>query len=198
VVDLDELAVAVALAGPNHDTRRDGDDVGTLAAGEIDAFVERAPARERIGAATELRRDIARGHGPPLRANLVPQLAIQQQVLEDRELNAAVGELLVQHVERADDAVDLHRLRVRQRLFGTAQRRSRGEIEFAVLEPGHLRETGAKRVQADDMRVHLPDAQRQGVEILLQRAPRAVDDRLLLRELVAPRGNLRLRIADTE
>jgi hypothetical protein len=46
--------------------------------------------------------------------------------------------------------------------------------------------------------VHLADTQRQRVEVLLQRAARAVDDGLLLRELVTPRGNLGLRVADTE
>src|SRR5690349_3098110 len=64
MVDLDELAVAVALTGPDHDTRRDRDDLGAFAAGEIDALVERAPARERVGPAAELRRDVARRDGP--------------------------------------------------------------------------------------------------------------------------------------
>src|SRR5512139_857088 len=44
MVDLDELAVAVALPQPDHDTRRDRDDLGAFAAGEIDALVERAAA----------------------------------------------------------------------------------------------------------------------------------------------------------
>jgi hypothetical protein len=43
------------------------------------------------------------------------------------------------------------------------------------------------------VRIHLADAQRQGIEVLLQRAARGVDDSLLLRELVAPGGS---RLAD--
>src|SRR5688572_10588274 len=55
VVDLDELAVAIALAGPDHDARRDGHDLGALAAREIDALVEGVAARERVGPVAELR-----------------------------------------------------------------------------------------------------------------------------------------------
>src|SRR5690349_22900506 len=54
VVDLDELAVAVPLAGPDHHTRRDSNDLGAFAAGEIDALVKRAAAGERVGPAAEL------------------------------------------------------------------------------------------------------------------------------------------------
>src|SRR5262245_54003190 len=198
MVDLDELAVAVTLAGPDHDTRSDRDDLGAFAAGEIDAFVERAAAREWVGPAAERRRDVARRDGTALGPHLVAQLAVQHQVLEHRELAAAVIELLGEHVERADDAVDLHRLRVRERLFGAAERRGSREIEFAVLEAGHLSQASAERIEAHDVRIHLADAQCERIDVLLERAASAVDDGLLLRELVAPGIDLRLRVADAE
>jgi hypothetical protein len=46
--------------------------------------------------------------------------------------------------------------------------------------------------------VHLTEPQSEGVEILLERTPRRVDDRLLLGDLGAPGIHLGLRVADAE
>jgi hypothetical protein len=160
--------------------------------------VKRAATRERVRPTAELRGDVARGDWPALGPHLVTQLAVQEQILEHGELAASVGQLLVEHLERADDAVDLHRLRRREGLLGAAQRRHGAEIELAVLEARHLRQAPAERVEPHDVCIHLADAQRERVEVLLQRTPRGIDDGLLLRELFAPCGNLSLRIADPE
>src|SRR5690606_13462240 len=82
VIDFDELAVTVPLAGPGNDAGRDGDDVRALPAGEIDALVECAAPGERVVAVAESRRDVARRDRPPFRMDLVRELAVQQEVLE--------------------------------------------------------------------------------------------------------------------
>src|SRR5512136_1345959 len=55
VRDLDHVAVAVLPARVRNDTRTDGHDARTCRTGEIDTGVERAAARERVGAIAEVR-----------------------------------------------------------------------------------------------------------------------------------------------
>src|SRR5690606_8398005 len=107
VVDLDELAVPVALAGPDDDAGGDREYVAAFAPGEVDALMKRAAPGEWIGTLTKARRDIARRHGTPAGAHLVGELTVEHQVLEDVELSGAVPELGLEAVERAQDAAQV-------------------------------------------------------------------------------------------
>src|SRR5690606_17002268 len=75
---------------------------------------------------------------------------------------------------------------VGQNLLGPAEGRRRREVELAVVETGHRREPGAERVEADDVRVHLPEPQGERVDALLQPATGLLEQRLLRLELGAP------------
>src|SRR6185369_11326489 len=54
VVDLDQLAIAIAFAGPGDNARRHGDDLGAGSTREIDTLMEREAPGEGVGAAAEL------------------------------------------------------------------------------------------------------------------------------------------------
>src|SRR5690606_2691920 len=85
VVDLDELAIPLARAGPDHDAGADGHDLAALAAGEVDALMERSTAGERIRSLAEAGRDVAGRDGPPAGTHFVRELAVQQEILEHVE-----------------------------------------------------------------------------------------------------------------
>ena len=59
VIDLDQRAVARALAGPGDDARGHGDDLGARRAGEVDALVEGLVAGEGVLALAEVGGDEA-------------------------------------------------------------------------------------------------------------------------------------------
>src|SRR5690606_34960180 len=117
VVDLDELAVALALAGPDDDARRDRHHLGAGASGEVDALMERAPTGERVRTLTETGRDIAGRDRPAVGTHFRRQLAIEQQALEDVELAMAVLELELEALERAQDAAQIELIGVGQDLL---------------------------------------------------------------------------------
>src|SRR5690606_36952071 len=198
VIDLDELAVAVPGAGPDDDARRDSHDLAAGAAGEVDALVERAAAGERVRSLTEARGDVSGGDRAADRPDLVRELAVEQEILEHIELARAVPELLRQAVQRAQDAAQIELVGVREELLGPAERGRRREVEFAVVEAGHLRQPRPERIEPHDVRVHLAEAQRERVDALLEAAAGLLEQRLLRLELRTPGFDLRARVRDAE
>jgi hypothetical protein len=70
VIDLDHLAIAITVPGPDHHARSHGDDVRTCPTREIDPLVKGSATGKRIGSRTEAGRNIACGHGSPFRKDL--------------------------------------------------------------------------------------------------------------------------------
>src|SRR5690606_20029088 len=120
------------------------------------------------------------------------------QVLEDVELSGAVPELGLEAVERAQDAAQVELIGIGEQLLWTAEGRGRREVELAVVEAGHRRQPRAERVEAHDVRVHLPEPERERVDALLKPAPGSLEHRLLRLELGAPGLDLGAGIRETE
>src|SRR5690606_6772107 len=196
VIDLDELAVTLTRPGPDHDARADRQLLAALAAGKVDPLVERAAAGERIGPLAEARRDVPRRDRTAAGSNLVRELAVQQKILEDVELAGPVLELEREAVQRAQDSAQIELVGIGEKLLRAAERRRRAEVELAVIEPRHLREPRAERVEPDAVRVHLAEPERERVDAPLQAPAGLLEQRLLRLELGAPGLDLRARIRD--
>src|SRR5690606_36024572 len=182
--------------GPDHDARADRQYLAALAAGEVDPLVERAAAGERIGPLAEARRDVPRRDRTAAGSNLVRELAVQQKILEDVELAGPVLELQREAVQRAQDSAQIELVDIGEKLLRAAERRRGAEVELAVIEPRHLREPRAERVEPDDVRVHLAEPERERVDAPLQAPAGLLEQRLLRLELGAPGLDLRARIRD--
>src|SRR5581483_4907549 len=89
VIDLNEGAVAGAVARPSHDSGGDRDHGCAGGACEIDALVERLVPGEGIIPLPEIGGDESLGDGPALWMNGIAQIAREDHVLERRELRIA-------------------------------------------------------------------------------------------------------------
>src|SRR5665213_2395533 len=79
VIDLDQIAIALAPSRPGHDTGGHGQHTG--AGGEIHALVHGLLAVERIHALAKIRGDVTLTHRPARRLDLRRQLPAQDDAL---------------------------------------------------------------------------------------------------------------------
>src|SRR5262249_2329868 len=179
--DLDELAVARALAGPGDDARGHRDHLLARAAGEVDALVEGLAAVEGVGALTEIRGDESFRDRAPLGVDLFLELAGEDDVLERRELRIALRDALLELSQHGGEIRDLgaHALTLALR---AAARRIPVEIELAAVDVRHLREALAEGIEADDVSVHFPEPHGHGIHAQLQLLVQLRDLVLLLGE----------------
>ena len=147
VGDFHHAAVALARSGPGDHAGRDRDDFGAGLGRKIDAAVIADLAGERIGAAAEVARDIAGLDGAPARAHFLAQLAVDEQVREQRELALLLVEPHAEIVEVHHEARDFDR--PDRRLVRAAERRPGRKVELPVVELGHLGELAAERIETD-------------------------------------------------
>ena len=136
----------------------------------------------------EVRRDEPFLHGPTLRVDLLVEFAGQNQVLEHAEFLLTARQLALEGVDHRRQARDLGRLAVGATL--TAHGRRVAEIELAVVQIRHAGQTLAECVETYHVGIHLTDAHRQSVDLLLQNPARLLDLALLAQQFRRPGSKL--------
>ena len=197
VVDLDHEAVAVALARPGDDPARHRHHRRAQPAGEIHPAVVLAPAGEGVGAPPVVRGKPAPAHRAARGRGLAPQTALHEQLLQHGELALAVLDLARQPVDGGEQLG--RRLALLGRGRGGAALGGRAaEVELAAVELGHLRQAPAEGVEAHDVGLHAPEAQRQGVQLGTGARAQGLEGAILLGEALGPApGHLRRHGART-
>src|SRR5690554_6302996 len=95
MIDFNQIAVAVTLSGPGHNTTGNGNDVAALLAGQINTTMPAAFTGKRIGTVTIPGRKPAPGDGTPLHIALIFQFFSGRDLIEQAELFFPVVELLL-------------------------------------------------------------------------------------------------------
>src|SRR5690606_6292655 len=86
VVDVDDLAVTLPEARPDHQAGGDGGDRRAFTTSEIHAVVWRSPSGEGVDAHSKMRGNVGVSHRPTLGSARRVELSPREQILEHRKL----------------------------------------------------------------------------------------------------------------
>ena len=179
VIDVDHVAVLGMKAGENDYAAGGSDDRRAVVGDEVDAFVHRPLAVERIDAPAEARGVVGRAHRHHGRDHLLLHRLLEQLRLQHAEHVVAALDLAREHQQLLAELAERQVLRRQQRRRAAAQTRRLGGAEFLRLDAGEGRQALAERVHAGEVRLHLAQLHRHRIQVLLEEHALTLGLRLL-------------------
>ncbi len=186
MVDLNQVAVARTLAGPGHDTRRNGNHPVTFSASEVNTIVPRLAAVEGVGAVPE-----CRGHPAPLdrpagQVHVAAHVTPGNEGFEHVQLERAVVEPCGKRVQLHGKCGTCNRLC--RLILGPPDGWRLVEVKLAVIKVRHLSQVLPERVQADRARLQLSQAPCQSKQMRVRLCTQFFKRALLRGDIRCPFG----------